>query len=191
MAAPMMASPCQPLFLMSVISALLRGGINYRDRRRTHLQHQLPAAGGSVGGTTPTASSATAPPATAWTRSMWPGWAVMRKAWHWVRIIPVRFFRAGQLMCWGRNQHGQLGNGATDDSLVPTYAALPDVSVIQVAVGDNHTCALTEDGRVLCWGANDYGQLGDGTTDENPTPVTAIASGVSGIALGGSTQLCS
>ena len=95
---------------------------------------------------------------------------------------------SGQLECWGRNQHGQLGNGTTDDSLVPTYVALSDVSVIQVAMGDDHTCALTEDGRVLCWGANAYGQLGDGTTNENPSPVTAIASGVSGIALGGSTS---
>jgi alpha-tubulin suppressor-like RCC1 family protein len=95
---------------------------------------------------------------------------------------------SGGLMCWGRNQHGQLGNGSSYDSLVPTYVALSDVSVTQVAVGDDHTCALTEAGGVLCWGANDYGQLGDGTTDENPSPVTIITSGVSEIALGGSTS---
>ena len=37
--------------------------------------------------------------------------------------------------------------------------------VVQLAVGDDHTCARTSTGRVYCWGANDFAQLGIGTVD--------------------------
>jgi alpha-tubulin suppressor-like RCC1 family protein len=41
-----------------------------------------------------------------------------------------------------------------------------------LGLGAAHTCAASTDGRLRCWGANDYGQLGDGTT---VTPVTGTA----------------
>ena len=56
----------------------------------------------------------------------------------------------------------------------PTPAPSPTIapvgSVIALAVGDTHACALAEDGRVFCWGSNDMGQLGDGTSNYRDYP---------------------
>jgi alpha-tubulin suppressor-like RCC1 family protein len=47
---------------------------------------------------------------------------------------------------------------------------------VAVGVGRRHSCALRSDGTVLCWGANESNQLGDGTTDRSiaPVPVSGI-----------------
>lgn len=41
----------------------------------------------------------------------------------------------------------------------------PVDAVVAITTGDSHACAVADDGRVFCWGQNDEGQLGDGTTD--------------------------
>lgn len=45
-------------------------------------------------------------------------------------------------------------------------------SIVAVAAGQTHTCAVRSSGAVLCWGNNDYGQLGDGSTTSSRSPVT-------------------
>lgn len=77
---------------------------------------------------------------------------------------------AGEVWCWGKNDHGQLGDGSYRWSTEPVRAELGEPAS-SVAVGARHSCALTRTGGVRCWGANDLGQLGDGTGFESLVPV--------------------
>jgi len=74
--------------------------------------------------------------------------------------------------CWGGNESGQLGDGTTIDRLFPVEVAGLPTNVRQIAAGGRHTCALLGDGTVRCWGLNDAGQLGNGTTISSSAPVT-------------------
>ncbi|MEV5570087.1 Ig-like domain repeat protein [Spirillospora sp. NPDC052269] len=77
----------------------------------------------------------------------------------------------GRVLAWGYNGYGQLGDGTTTSREVPIEVALPDgAKAKQVAAGYGYSLALTTDGRVLAWGYNGYGQLGDGTTTSRDTP---------------------
>ncbi|MEZ4265742.1 MAG: lamin tail domain-containing protein [Myxococcota bacterium] len=69
----------------------------------------------------------------------------------------------GTLACWGRNSDGQLGNGNTNTVNTPADLASLGTTVIDVATGDGHTCALVTGPSVYCWGNNFYGELGQGT----------------------------
>lgn len=98
----------------------------------------------------------------------------------------------GGVRCWGYNAGGQLGDGTTTDrsSATNVFGLLTGVAAISVGRGSNqvgHTCALTSAGAVKCWGANESGQLGDGTTTNRLTPVDVVGlgSGVVAIASGG------
>lgn len=102
----------------------------------------------------------------------------------------------GELYAWGNNSSGELGNGSTDQSVVPTRVETPSgVTFTQAAAGLFTSLALSTDGTIYAWGANDSGQLGNGTTDSSlvPTPIaapngvtfTSLASGFShSLALG-------
>jgi alpha-tubulin suppressor-like RCC1 family protein len=92
----------------------------------------------------------------------------------------------GQVRCWGSNTYGQVGNGtATTTFLTPTTVGTRTsagtlvalANVTEVETGAQFACARKTDGTVGCWGRNQYGQLGDGTTSNRTSPV-----GVSGLA---------
>ncbi|MBI5018195.1 MAG: Ig-like domain-containing protein [Deltaproteobacteria bacterium] len=86
----------------------------------------------------------------------------------------------GNVFAWGNNAQGQLGLGTSGGTQpTPVQVSLPPgAPVIDVAGGLAHSLALRADGTVLAWGANDDGQLGDGTTTSSPSPV--LVSGLFG-----------
>ena len=62
---------------------------------------------------------------------------------------------------------GQLGGG-TSANYSTTAVTVPNLSSVNsISAYWNHTCALIVDGTIKCWGDNDYGQLGNGTTASN------------------------
>jgi alpha-tubulin suppressor-like RCC1 family protein len=98
----------------------------------------------------------------------------------------------GALWCWGFNEAGQLGLGQANDGphprpepvLAPTLPVIDAVtsSAFQYAFGQSrsdepyvsssaaHSCAILADGRLQCWGGNEFGQLGDGTVEARYVP---------------------
>ena len=82
----------------------------------------------------------------------------------------------GKAYCWGANARGTLGDGTTNDALLPVPVATT-LSFASIHVGEAYNwaegaaCALTAEGAVYCWGANGAGQLGDGTFVDRLTPV--------------------
>ena len=93
---------------------------------------------------------------------------------------------AGGVVCWGDNSKFQLGDGTTTSRLTQTPVMGLGSGVAALAAGWLHTCALTTVGSVVCWGDNTYGQLGDGTKTQRPTPtaVSGLESGVAAIVAG-------
>jgi hypothetical protein len=86
-----------------------------------------------------------------------------------------------------------LGDGTTDNQNTPVDVSGLSSGVAALTAGSDrytlyhtHTCAVTTSGGVKCWGYNNNGQLGDGTTDDNHTPVDvrSLSSGVTGAAAG-------
>ncbi|HEX6644585.1 MAG TPA: Ig-like domain-containing protein, partial [Gemmatimonadales bacterium] len=100
--------------------------------------------------------------------------------------------RAGQALCWGWNESGQLGNGTTTTSGVPegvggfTFRIEPDVvphapdpdfyipGQSYISAGFAHTCGITTGDNVVCWGENESGQLGRGSFNDASTPGAII-----------------
>jgi alpha-tubulin suppressor-like RCC1 family protein len=75
--------------------------------------------------------------------------------------------------CWGTGANGQLGNGTMSGSTSPVQVEVPmgELAVFrQTSTGGGHSCALLRS-VARCWGVNDAGQLGDGTTMDRSTPV--------------------
>lgn len=97
---------------------------------------------------------------------------------------------AGLAYCWGSNNHGQLGDGrggytapsSADPVAVDTSGALAGRSLVDIAVGEQHTCALDSAGLAYCWGWNEGGPLGIGefgglSYGDKLTPVPVVTAG--------------
>ncbi len=105
---------------------------------------------------------------------------------------------SGHVYCWGSNMRGQLGDntgpvqlevwqrlGCDCGALVPKQVVgaggtgtLGNIKAI--AAGIYHSCALDTSGHVYCWGENEFGQLGSGTTSSSASPVQVVGVGGTG-----------
>ena len=92
----------------------------------------------------------------------------------------------GGVRCWGSNEYGALGDGSGANSRIPVDVVGLTTGVIAIQAGNKYSCALMTGGAVKCWGANWYGQLGDGTYTNRATPVDVdgLSTGVTAIASG-------
>lgn len=77
----------------------------------------------------------------------------------------------GGVRCWGSGDGGSLGDGTKNDSTIPVaVSGYNAINVSQVAVGEDHSCALRADGQIACWGSGGYGATGVDTADAVLTP---------------------
>ncbi len=92
----------------------------------------------------------------------------------------------GTAWCWGDNSNGRLGNNS---SVYPQSTPIqvadvnmnPITNFSQISAGYRHTCAFKTDGTAWCWGYNNYGQLGIGSTANSSLPTQVLGSGGTGV----------
>ena len=98
----------------------------------------------------------------------------------------------GVLACWGDDRYGQLGQGRLLQSATPLrvgdgYMPVPrQAGQAVIAANREYAVAIKSDGSLWTWGANDFGQLGDGTRVDRSTP-TQIGTGFTSVAAGNSS----
>jgi serine/threonine protein kinase/alpha-tubulin suppressor-like RCC1 family protein len=80
----------------------------------------------------------------------------------------------GRAFCWGGNDQGQLGTGASNRTSTPG-AVGAEMRFTAIAPGLAHSCAIARGGALYCWGENDHGQLGDRTQTSHDAPSRAAA----------------
>jgi alpha-tubulin suppressor-like RCC1 family protein len=93
----------------------------------------------------------------------------------------------GSAWCWGYNLNGRLGDGTVANRSSPVQVLGFSSGIARISAGGHQTCAVKTDGSVWCWGTNQFGQLGDGTTENRyePVPVSGLSSGVFAVFSGG------
>ena len=94
--------------------------------------------------------------------------------------------QSGGVKCWGNNRSGQLGDASNVyASRIPVDVKGLSARVVAVALGGNHTCALTSGGGIKCWGDNFSGQLGSHVRSSlTPIDVIGATTGMSGVSAG-------
>ena len=109
--------------------------------------------------------------------------------------------KTGRAYCWGANHAGQLGAGVFGPStcvndvpcnpfpraVAPPLGSSEPLTFVAISAGSAFTCGIAKGGQVFCWGDDEYGQLGIGSTDGadqlRPTPIasallfTAVSAG--------------
>ena len=91
----------------------------------------------------------------------------------------------GAVKCWGRNNAGQLGTSGGDKDTPQTINLGSGRTATSIYAGGHYTCAILDDASVKCWGQNDQGQLGIGSTSNTNTPTTinTLGSGRTAVSL--------
>ena len=91
----------------------------------------------------------------------------------------------GDVWCWWYGDHGQLGDGTTEGAYQAPVQVVDLPPAAAISAGGNSTCAVDRDGGLWCWGENDSGQLGDGSTENRSRPVrvTGLERGVLGVSM--------
>lgn len=95
----------------------------------------------------------------------------------------------GKAYCWGWNARGQVGDGTLVTRASPVPVA-PSITFAKLVAGYEHTCGIEAvSARLYCWGRNDFGGVGDGTTVDRPSPTLVVSAtlsaGVIDVAAGG------
>jgi alpha-tubulin suppressor-like RCC1 family protein len=95
--------------------------------------------------------------------------------------------KEGAVFCWGANARGQLGNGSRTESPVPFLIRVSRrARFAAVTTGSTHSCALTSEGEVYCWGENASGQVGTGKRGSSIMPARlADTLGFTALSAGG------
>ena len=84
----------------------------------------------------------------------------------------IALTKAGTVLSWGIGQAGELGDGKTKNSASPVRVSLPKGTKVKaISAGCAHNLAVTASGKLYAWGANGFGQLGDGTHKTRSKPV--------------------
>jgi cysteine-rich repeat protein len=93
---------------------------------------------------------------------------------------------AGEIMCWGYNNYGQLGDGSSVNRSTAILVEGLTIEAVTMSLGYYHTCSVLLSNEAYCWGRNDFGQLGDGTTNGSTVPVlvAGLGSTIGSLALG-------
>lgn len=97
------------------------------------------------------------------------GVSAVSAGWHHTCAV----MSSGGVKCWGENYLRQLGDGTTEVRRTPVDVIGLTSSIVSVAAGAPHTCAVTVNSTVMCWGSNANGYLGDGTAEFRTGPVDA------------------
>jgi len=92
--------------------------------------------------------------------------------------------------CWGDNLWGQLGDGTTNNRLIPVDALGLTANVESISMGNYYSCIVNTAHIVKCWGDNRWGQLGDGTTTTRPNPENASSLPGLTFVSGGAKHTC-
>ena len=87
------------------------------------------------------------------------------------------------MKCWGADAFGQIGDGTVDYSRPTPTDVLGLSGVIAITADGEHACAITSGGAVKCWGSNQWGKLGDGTTTDRSSPVNVVGMSSQAIAV--------
>lgn len=101
-------------------------------------------------------------------------------------------FDAGKVKCWGNGADGKLGLEAIDNigdspgelSASPFIDLGTNVLASQIATGDNHVCAIIQDGNLKCWGGNANGQLGLGDSTSRGNTAATMGDNLPVVPLG-------